>query len=123
MIPADLDAFETNLCVFSADSPLSTDWVPHPANPVVVTSAVSRNGGFVRDEDGVVLRARQRQGFDRYGESLSLARITKLDDRAYEEQFDRNVLPDFFPGIEGTHHMHSNGAVTVFDFVREERVR
>ena len=120
--PPGCDAFDAQLCAFSADTPLSRDWTPHPGNPVVLSCATSRNGGFVRDEDGAILRVRQRPAFGEYGESMSLARIVRLDETAYDEEFRQTLLPDFLPGVKGTHHMHSDGTVTVFDFVREERV-
>ena len=119
--PPGSDAFDAQLCAFSAGSPLSREWTPHPNNPVVLSSANSRNGGFVRDHDGTILRGCQKQGFAQYGESLSLAAIVRLDDRGYQETFRRAFVPDVLAGACGIHHMHSDGAVTVFDFVREER--
>jgi hypothetical protein len=43
------------------------------------------------------------------------------DDFVEEELF--KIEPNFFAGIKGTHHLHSNGRVTVFDFVENLKVK
>lgn len=108
------------LCAFSADSPLSKDWHPHPKNPVCFSVEFGRNGGILRDEGGAIYRVRQKQGFDMYGAAMSIAKIAKLDMDSYCEIPCYEIEPKFLPGLIGTHHMHSDGTFTVFDFVKEE---
>jgi hypothetical protein len=40
---------------------------------------------------------------------------------SYRETLVREIKPDFFPNLAGTHHMHSQGGLTVYDFSRDER--
>lgn len=113
----------TQLYLFSASEPLSQDWQPHPKNPVCISLDFKRNGGLLRDVDGTIFRVRQKQGFNRYGSMISIARITRLDMECYEETTYCEVEPKFFPDLVGTHHMHSAGGITVFDFVKEETIK
>lgn len=106
----------TELSIFWADSPLSTHWTAHPTNPVFIDAAKGRNAGLLFD-DTHIYRVAQKQGFERYGKAFSINRIEQLDESTYRETEVRPVQADFFPDINGTHHMHSNGAVTAFDFI------
>ena len=123
MAPDGSNGQLAQLCVFSATSPLSKDWQPHPKNPVCFSPEFGRNGGLLRDADGTIFRVRQKQGFIQYGIMYSIAKITRLDTECYEEVTYCEVEPKFFPGLVGTHHMHSNGGITVFDFLKEETIR
>lgn len=120
MAPDGSSSQDSQLCVFSATSPLSRDWQPHPKNPVCFSPEYGRNGGLLRDKNGSLFRVRQKQGFNHYGKSYSIAKINRLDLDFYEELFYCEVEPKFFPNLTGTHHMSSERGITVFDFVKEE---
>ena len=113
--PSGCDDHCSELSVFHADSPLSDAWWPHPGNPVIVDAACARNGGLIRDETGI-FRVSQKQGFGVYGAGFRINKITDLDFETYEEREIAEVEPHFLAGAVGTHHMTSNGYVTVFDF-------
>lgn len=106
----------TELSIYWAESPLSSHWTAHPANPVLIDAAKGRNAGLLFDASHIY-RVAQKQGFERYGKAFSINRIDVLDETTYRETEVRKVPANFFPGIRGTHHMHSNGAATVFDFI------
>ncbi len=110
------------LFVFYADNPLSDKWTPHKNNPVVFNSNFGRNAGILFDEDGTVFRVRQKQKFNIYGAEFSIAKITNLTPQKYEEVTIASVKPDFFPKLKATHHMHSYKNITVYDFMRHERL-
>jgi hypothetical protein len=109
------------LSIFSAESPLSEHWIPHVQNPVLVDAGSARNGGLLRDGHRI-FRVSQKQGFDRYGKKALLNEINELTDATYSESLVCELAPDFKPGIVGTHHFHSNGTTTVFDFVKPSRI-
>ncbi len=109
------------LWVFHSDSPLSTEWKSHPANPVKVDSLGARNAGM-HTENGELYRFGQRQGFDQYGEGLTIYRINKLTPEDFEELEVGEVSSRFSPGMLGTHHMSSVDGLTVVDHVRWSRV-
>jgi hypothetical protein len=105
----------SELFAFSATDPRTSAWTPHPGNPLVADASKARNGGLlVRGSS--TYRVAQRQGFDAYGIGFSIQRISTLTGHAYREEQLCTVEPQFFPGLVGTHHMHSNGRFTVFDF-------
>ncbi len=115
--PADTGEICSELYVFSAESPLSSEWTAHPRNPVVFDAGFARNGGLLRDGN-TVFRVSQRQGFDRYGQGSQVNEILALDNARYEERPVLRIDPVFRPGLLGTHHLHSQHGVTVFDFAR-----
>ena len=110
--------FSTGLWAFRADSPLSATWVPDPCNPVVMGTASLRNGGIVRDGTAAY-RVGQASDFDAYGTSVWLQRMEADSDGRYAETPVRHILPDFLPGIRGTHHLSSADGVTACDVYRE----
>lgn len=116
----EIGDFGSEMFAFSAASPLSDRWTAHRGNPLVSDANGGRNAGFLRDGD-IVYRPGQCQGFDLYGKSIVINRIDTLDADTYEEVAIAKVVPPLFDGIKGAHHIHSNGHLTVFDFVRKSR--
>jgi len=113
--PAEWGDFSLELRIFSAKSPLDDEWIPHPANPLFIDASRTRNGGMVKDGTRL-FRVAQGKGFDMYGKQTSVNEIIKLDDKGYIENCVRVIKPTFRKGISGTHHLHSNGKTTIFDF-------
>jgi hypothetical protein len=113
----------SSLSVYSAPDLFSSCWTPHPSNPVIVDASSARNGGLLTDGEGNTYRVSQNQGFDAYGKAFAINRIVELSDTAYREHRQTEISPSFFPGLEGTHHMHSNNRITVFDFVSLDTVK
>lgn len=111
----------TELCAFYADSPLSDSWTAHPGNPLVINPLKARNAGLVR-KDQSIFRVGQEQGFGVYGAASRIHEITQLSETEYAEKMVAHIQPDFFADIFGTHHMHSDGHVTVYDFCKNIKV-
>ena len=120
----NIDPVETDCCselyIFFSDSPLTDAWTPHPKNPIFIDSYKARNGGLLSHQ-GTLFRVAQKQGFGRYGKSTSINRIDVLTKQEYLETQLCLVEPNFFPGIMGTHHLHSKDGVSVFDYVELAR--
>jgi hypothetical protein len=110
----------SELYIFYSDNPIQGEWLPHSRNPILVDSTRARNGGLVRC-DSSIYRVAQRQGFNHYGKSMSINKITKITETEYLEEPCFNIHPDFFDNISGTHHMHSNQDLTAFDYVKFAR--
>jgi hypothetical protein len=111
----------SELMIFYADDPLSSEWRPHEENPVYIDPSVARNGGLLYDNDRV-FRTAQVTGFSQYGAKSKLFEIRKLTPNEFEETLVSEIEPDFFDGLLGTHHLHSNGTITAFDFVWRQKV-
>lgn len=103
------------MVIFSADSPFSKEWTPHSLNPVYVDASRARNGGFFQSENKLY-RVSQAQGIDNYGKSATINEIIDLTDKSFREVEIVKILPYFKKDIKGTHHFHTNGSTTVFDF-------
>jgi len=112
----------SELHVFYADDLGSSNWTPHPMNPVIFDSRRARNGGLLFDRDGV-FRVFQAQGFGVYGESMGIARITELTTERYEEQVLYSITPSFFAGLIGTHTYSFAGGLLAVDFLKNEARR
>jgi hypothetical protein len=79
-------AFSDALHVWSAPE-FRGPWRPHRRNPVLVDIASARPAGRVVQRNGALIRPFQdcREG---YGAALGLARITRLDDEAFEQKVE-----------------------------------
>ena len=110
------------LSIFHSDSLFSDRWVPHARNPILVDAARARNAGLVRDGDSL-FRISQGQGFDLYGKTALINEITELTESNYTETIISANTAGFSAGVIGTHHMHSDGNITVFDFVTNSRIK
>ena len=108
--------FGCQLHIFSADNPLSEEWVAHDNNPVIFDPLVARNGGLILSENEVY-RVFQRQGFDKYGEASGIARITTLSLTEYVEEIYSTIEPKFFDGMEGTHTYNFDSNLIVIDYL------
>lgn len=115
--PSGLKKPGSELHAFWSDSPIATQWHPHPGNPVVTDAQAARNGGILFDGEEV-FRVTQRLGFTTYGVGAMIRRIRRLDPESFDEVVVRQIDPDFLPTIKGNHHLHSNGNYTVFDYYR-----
>jgi hypothetical protein len=86
-----------------------------------VDAGRARNAGLVRSGDSY-FRISQGQGLDIYGKRSLVNEILELSISAYSEATVAINTPDFATGLVGTHHMHSNGKITVFDFLKTGRI-
>ncbi len=119
--PMDGDDHSSELMIFHAPSPFG-DWTPHSANPILVDSSRARNAGLLREDDKI-FRVSQGHGFDLYGRQFLINEIAELTESTYREICIANVTPDFKSDICGTHHMHSNGTFTVFDYLELSSIK
>ena len=120
--PCGSGQFGSELYIFHADSALSTDWTPHPLNPVLIDAECGRNGGLIVENDRR-FRVAQRQGFDTYGKGISIFEIEVLSETDYRERRVCAIAPDHKRGIYGTHHLATTGEITVIDHVTRSFVR
>ena len=112
----NLDIYGSQLMAYYSDSPLSQEWTSHQQNPLLLDSSIGRNAGILDPNSDTPVRGRQQQGFNMYGASLSLARITDLSPSSFSEEQICQINPEFFPNIKGCHHIHSNDEFTVYDY-------
>lgn len=108
----------SELSIFYTDNPIDGKWMPHEKNPVIFDPSFARNGGMVLDNDSLY-RVGQIQTFGTYGGGgVSINQIVELTTSSYKEQSVLKLYPEFQQGIKGAHHLHSDGGVTAFDFLK-----
>ena len=110
----------SQLHVFSSENILSDDWKPHKKNPVIFDPFFARNAGLII-EDNNFYRVYQKPGFNRYGESLGVAKIEELNEDNYKEQSKFEVSPNFLKDIEGTHTYNFSNGLLVLDFLKTSK--
>lgn len=112
----------SELHIFYSDNLITTDWKPHKNNPVIFDSKQARNGGAICSENNEIYRVFQRQGFDMYGSSLGISKITTLNKDEYKEEIITTIEPKFFKNIKGTHSFSYDSNVLAIDFVKNQKI-
>jgi len=116
------DDHSSELHIFYSDVFYSDNWRPIKShNPVIFNSEKARNGGFF-ELNNKKYRVNQVQGFGHYGKSFSVNLIKNITRDKYEEDCIFEIQPDFREDIISTHHFHTNGKLTVFDYCKYEKI-
>lgn len=108
----------TELHIFWSNNFLSDEWHKHPANPVIFDSRYARNGGLIFDGEEI-LRVFQKQGYDVYGESFGIAKITEITKTTFIEEEITTITPDFLPALRGTHTLSNSHGLVAIDFCKQ----
>lgn len=82
------------LSLWSAESPLSDQWTPHPGNTVVANPACARPAGRIFEHAGKLIRPAQDCSV-RYGYGVRLMAIDELTPESYRESEYHAYQPDF----------------------------
>ncbi|MBO68834.1 MAG: hypothetical protein CL398_11055 [Acidiferrobacteraceae bacterium] len=118
--PFDGSDHSSMLFIFFSDNPLGHIWESHRMNPVIVDPMRARNAGILYDGD-IIYRVSQQHGFGIYGQGTAINRIDELTPDKFSEVKVSTISPKFSPAAQGSHHLHSNGAITVFDYANKLR--
>lgn len=106
-----------DLFLFWADSPLTDQWVPHPCNPVVQGIQSARQAGRLFEVGGKLYRPSQNC-LVRYGHSLRINEVLRLDTRNYQERLVTEVRPDEAAGLRAHHHLDWRDGLLLMDAQR-----
>jgi hypothetical protein len=104
------------LHVFYADSPLSQDWTPHPANPINTFASSARPAGKIFKEDGRLYRPSQDCAGS-YGAGINVCEIITLNKEDYEEVILSKRKPDWDKSLIGLHTLNFDSKYTVIDVI------
>ncbi|WP_089721450.1 glucosamine inositolphosphorylceramide transferase family protein [Candidatus Entotheonella palauensis] len=104
------------LFLFYANDLFTTEWHPHPLNPIVSDVRKARPaGGILQMEGGTKLYRPSQNSAVRYGHGWNLHEIVVLTENAYEEKTVRRVQPDWDRRLLGTHSFAYAAGLTVID--------
>lgn len=107
-------SIDNELSIFYADSPLSTNWTPHPKNPVITDVRRARPAGRIYEFEGKTIRPSQ-DGSVRYGYGMRLNEITLLTETDYQEREVEYIEPNWGKRLRGTHTIAHANDMTVID--------
>ena len=102
------------LCLFYADSPLSTDWTDHPGNPIVSDVRRSRPAGRIFAYNGQLYRPSQDSSGG-YGSAVRINRLVTLSETEYREEETGAIEPTWARDIRGVHGLSHAHRLTVVD--------
>ncbi len=102
------------LFLFHSETLHSTDWIPHPLNPIVSDVKRARPAGKIFSRAGRIYRPSQN-GSGHYGYGFNLSAINVLNEKEYCEEVVASVKPDWDKNIISTHHFCREGNLTVVD--------
>ncbi len=97
--------YNTELFVFFADSPLSSNWQPHRLNPVLADVTQARSAGRpFEDSAGHLIRPVQDCG-SHYGSRIRLYEITELSEDRFAQREISAIEPNWARDVESVHHL------------------
>ncbi len=105
------------LFLFYADDLLTTQWRPHPLNPIVSDVRHARPAGGILQIEGneKKLYRPSQNGAKRYGHGWNWHEIVVLTETDYVEQMVWQVQPDWDQHILRTHSFAYADGLTVID--------
>jgi hypothetical protein len=105
------------LYLFHADNPLSSEWQPHPQNPVIASAATARPAGPLVMEGEVLYRPSQHcAGW--YGRGINLNVVVQLDMEVYREEPVMRRVCTQGGQYRGLHTLALGHGLTVLDAIR-----
>ncbi len=102
------------LHIYYADSPLSTEWTPHPRNPVSTDVRNARPAGAIFESGGSLYRPAQN-GSNHYGYGMNINLIEVLDTENYKERTVSSIEPKWDWSINATHTLNHTDGLTMSD--------
>ena len=108
------------LFLFYTDDPISSDWTPHPDNPIVSDVTKARSAGKIFTQNNKIFRPAQNCSY-RYGYGLSIQEITDLTPSSYKEIESISYTPKDLKGISGLHTFNKSDGLTIIDAVMKKK--
>ncbi|HUS01324.1 MAG TPA: hypothetical protein VMY77_06340 [Chitinophagaceae bacterium] len=106
------------LFLFYSDTLLTTNWKPHPKNPIVSDVRKARPAGAFFNYNGKLYRPSQDSS-KQYGYAVIINEVNIITETEYEESTVSNILPAWDKTISRTHTLAYNDGLTVIDSVRK----
>jgi hypothetical protein len=116
-IKRGLFGLNRDLFLFWADTPITDRWTAHPDNPVVRSLTSARPAGRIF-ELGVKRFRPSQNCMVRYGHSLNVNEVLRLDSQHYKERLVTELLPDWDKDIRANHHIDWLDGMVVMDAQR-----
>ena len=102
------------LHLFHSESLISSNWRPHPMNPVISDVRSARSAGGLFAMNGRLFRPSQDCS-RRYGWGLNIAEVKILSDENYSEQVISKAVPSWSNDVVALHTFNRAGALCIAD--------
>jgi hypothetical protein len=102
------------LFLYYSDSLLSTNWAPHPKNPVATHVHNCRPAGRIFEYHGKLYRPAQNNASQQYGYGLKINEIIIMSERDYVEKEVFSLFPDTLQ-LRAVHHLDFTDEIMVVD--------
>jgi hypothetical protein len=113
---------QVELFLFFSDFLFSTDWQPHPLNPIVSDVKRARPAGRIFEKEGKMYRPSQDCSRS-YGYGFDLNEIKVLSTTDYAEERRCSVRPNWDRNVLGCHTFATTGRLAMIDaFKRRRRI-
>lgn len=99
--------------LFCANS-LEGEWRYHPANPICLDVRRARGAGALFTRGTQLIRPAQDCSV-RYGYAITLNEVLTLTPERYSERLVETILPEWAPGLLGTHTLNASQSIEVVD--------
>lgn len=96
---------------------LDGPWRLHPSSPISTSVKSCRSAGHLFQWNGRLFRPTQDCSL-RYGYAITVNEVTRLTPCEFEERAVASILPDWMPGLLGTHTWNESAAFQVIDGIR-----
>ena len=110
----NISGSSTELFLFYTDDVLNGEWKSHPMNPVVSDVRNARPAGSLFIQDDKIYRPSQDCSM-RYGRSLNINLVTKLNAKEYKEIIIKTCKPGWDNKIKGMHTLNTDKDFTIID--------
>jgi len=107
------------LCLFYADT-LTSEWTPHPLNPIVSDVKTARPAGKIFEYEDKLYRPAQNCS-KHYGYGMQICEIKTLTKEQYEEVNVQSIYPNWAKDLRSTHTLNADGKLTVIDALIRRR--
>jgi len=105
------------LFLFYSTDLFTTEWIPHPNNPIVTDVRNARPAGSIFLHENRIYRPSQDCS-GRYGSAYNLNQIIELSETAYEEVLVSKTKADWEPDLKGTHTFNFHNNFIIIDAYR-----
>jgi hypothetical protein len=108
------------LFLYSSYNLFTTEWVPHPCNPIITDIRVARPAGRIFLRENKIFRPSQDCS-GRYGRAFNLNQITTLTETSYNEVLISKTEANWGPTIKGTHTFNFDENFSIIDAFKLNR--
>lgn len=108
-------ATNDSLLLFYSNELLTTNWTPHPKNPVVTEVNNCRPAGKIFSKDDRLYRPAQNNASFQYGHAMNINEIIVINEFDYREKIVQRIAPDESDSFVACHTFNHEKGLIILD--------